>query len=200
MRFFIAATLFASVAGFSQNRTPPLEPDAMSSCNELTILANGANSAVPVGKPKSIQFADYPTRPVAPQRPNEAVISKYDVIEKKKFAQVVRDVVSEGPDFAGRYALVTWGCGTWCWNVVIADVVTGRVYNAPFAAAIGFPSVTPGELIQRRADSSLLVVSGCLDIRNGQQLKADACGTFYFNWSATHLKLIGCEIKDPRPR
>jgi hypothetical protein len=200
MRFFIVATLFASFTGFPQNGTPQSEPDWTSSCNELTIQANGANSAIPIRGPKSIQFADYPAHPVAPKRPYEAVISKYDVIEKKKFAQVVREVVSEGPDFAGRYALVTWGCGTWCWNVVIADVVAGRVYDAPFAAAIGFAEVTPGELIQRRADSSLLVVSGCLEMRNGQQLKAGPCGTFHFNWSANHLRLIGCEMKDPRPQ
>jgi hypothetical protein len=147
-----------------------------------------------------MQFADYPTHPVALQRPSEAVISKYDVTEKGRFLQAVRDVVSDGPDFAGRYAIVTWGCGTWCWNIVIADVVTGRVYDAPFVAAIGFPQVTHGELIQRRADSSLLVVSGCLEMRDGQQLRAGPCGTFYFNWSADRLRLTGCEAKNPKPQ
>ena len=200
MRFFVAATFFAFCGQvFSQDALPSSVPKGMSSCNELAKQSNGTNSVVPVGKPKPIQFTDYPTRPVAPQRPHAAEISKYDVTEKNRFSQAALAVVSEGPDFAGRYAIVTWGCGWWCSNVLIADVVTGRVYEAPFAAVMGFTQITDGELIQRRADSSLLVVCGCLEMRDAQQSGAGPCGTFHFIWSANRLRLIGCEIKSQKP-
>lgn len=36
-----------------------------------------------------------------------------------------------GPNFAGRYALITIGCGTGCRSVYVADVSTGRVFAFP---------------------------------------------------------------------
>jgi hypothetical protein len=70
MRSFIAATLLAFCGQvFSQAVPPSSVPDWTSSCTELAKQANGTGSTVPIGKPKSIRFADYPTHPVAPHRP-----------------------------------------------------------------------------------------------------------------------------------
>lgn len=38
-----------------------------------------------------------------------------------------------GINFAGRYNLATWGCGTGCQSGVITDLSTGKVYNIPSA-------------------------------------------------------------------
>src|ERR1051325_6544677 len=36
-----------------------------------------------------------------------------------------------GPNFAGRYAVVVWGCGTGCAQMGVVDSKTGRVYFPP---------------------------------------------------------------------
>lgn len=37
-----------------------------------------------------------------------------------------------GPNFAGRYAILQFGCGTGCTFVFSSDVSTGRIYDFPY--------------------------------------------------------------------
>jgi hypothetical protein len=37
----------------------------------------------------------------------------------------------QGPNFAGHYTVVEWGCGTACQNHMIVDAITGKVYSLP---------------------------------------------------------------------
>jgi clan AA aspartic protease (TIGR02281 family) len=45
------------------------------------------------------------------------------------FRTRIRNGIQEGSNFAGRYKVIQFGCGTGCSFVVVADVSTGRVYN-----------------------------------------------------------------------
>jgi clan AA aspartic protease (TIGR02281 family) len=47
------------------------------------------------------------------------------------FRTRIRNGIQEGANFAGRYKVIQFGCGTGCSFVIVADVSTGRVYNFP---------------------------------------------------------------------
>ena len=49
----------------------------------------------------------------------------------KDFRTRIRNGIKEGPNFAGRYKVIQFGCGTGCNFVLVADVSTGRVHNFP---------------------------------------------------------------------
>ena len=51
--------------------------------------------------------------------------------EFKNYRTRIRNGIAEGADFAGRYKVIQFGCGTGCSFVLLADVSTGRVYGFP---------------------------------------------------------------------
>ena len=51
--------------------------------------------------------------------------------EFKDFRTRIRNGIREGTNFASRYKVIQFGCGTGCSFVVVADVSTGRVYSFP---------------------------------------------------------------------
>ena len=48
-----------------------------------------------------------------------------------EFRTRIREGMRDGTNFAGHYAIVSWGCGTECVDYVIGDVATGRVFGFP---------------------------------------------------------------------
>jgi len=51
-----------------------------------------------------------------------------------EFRTKIMEGSTEGTNFADRYTLVTWGCGTECQTGVAIDRVTGKLYWLPTAA------------------------------------------------------------------
>jgi len=51
------------------------------------------------------------------------------------FPTRIRQELEKGVNFAGRYSLMTAGCGTYCQMVVITDVITGKVVKQLHAEA-----------------------------------------------------------------
>jgi len=47
------------------------------------------------------------------------------------FRTRIGDDMREGPDFAGHYKVIQFGCGTGCSIVFVGDVASGRVYEFP---------------------------------------------------------------------
>lgn len=68
----------------------------------------------------------------------------------RTFRTRLREGVAGGPNFAGHFALVEWGCGSGCQAGAIVDVRTGRVYDLPEATGFG---------TSYRLDSRLLVLN-----------------------------------------
>ena len=87
-----------------------------------------------------------------------------------------------GPNFAGRYRIIMWGCGSGCVGFFVADAQTGRVYDAPFDY-VDFPvwGVHPYGL-EFKDDSTLLRVGGCLHDKN--------CGVYYYEWTGSQWKIV----------
>ena len=74
------------------------------------------------------RFEDYPVREIY----SGAVARvRLDGRRARMFRTRLREDSRGGPNFAGRYAVVIWGCGTGCAQMGVVDCVTGRVYFPP---------------------------------------------------------------------
>lgn len=171
-------------------------------CTELAKRTN-KGQAMPVLKPvSSLALSQYPAQPVMEPRTGAAIISSS--LGLSEFHRAVRSEAAKGPDFAGRYAIVRWTCGSNCSNQVIADVKTGTRYETPFVGISQCIELTgfATDDIERRADSLMVIVRGSLEIQRdrGSFLDDGPCGTFAYLWQKRHLSLIGCEFSDEANR
>lgn len=103
------------------------------------------------------KFEDYPVReiykgPVAPVR--------LDSRKARMFRTRLREDSRGGPNFAGRYTVVVWGCGTGCAQMGVVDARNGRVYFPP-VEYMDIPDMEDAEVRSRvfRLDSRLLVIT-----------------------------------------
>ena len=132
-------------------------PVALALCVFAVALSVQTADAQARGARRAPRFEDYPVReiykgPVARVR-----------LESRK-AREFRTRLSEdsrgGPNFAGRYAVVVWGCGTGCAQMGVVDSKTGGVYFPP-VEYMDIPDMEDAEVRARwfRLDSRLLVIT-----------------------------------------
>ena len=93
-----------------------------------------------------------------------------------------------GPNFAGQYIVVRWGCGSNCLMMAIADAQTGKVLGSPIPGVgtelyVSMDMMGEGE-IDFRLDSSLMI------FRNACREARSKCGIYYFNLKDDHFNLI----------
>ena len=135
------------------------------------------------------RFEDYPATTSFKGRPAPAKIVSS---KAKLFRSAIRNGASKGPNFAGHYTLVPWGCGSSCRQFAIVDAQNGTVYipagqmvlltdpwtqNDPLAAE---------EPVRFRKDSRLLILVGGGYIGKKPQLK----GKYFYEWRGNDLRLI----------
>jgi hypothetical protein len=106
----------------------------------------------------------------------------------RRFRTNLREGAKEGPNFAGHYTVVTWGCGTACMVFAIVDARTGRVY---------FPNFLPymsasDEAIRYRLDSKLFVADDAPD-PDGNPTNEPRRKTNYYKWQNNRFVLIHTE-------
>lgn len=104
-------------------------------------------------------------------------------------------IEGRGPNFAGHYFVIRWGCGSECVTMAIVDAKTGNVYNPPlsFSASLQVPLDNLSDMdVDFRPDSSLLVLrNGCRDFTNRK-----TCGEYYCNWKDNRFVLVKFVIVD----
>jgi hypothetical protein len=105
-----------------------------------------------------------------------------------------------GPNFAGHYVIVTWGCGSPCLMAAIVDEKNGRVFPPPFHNGPGdsyfqVPWDFPMEPLVYRLDSRLLIANICegnktVQVDGHVGYQSQRCGTHYFVMGDDGPKLI----------
>ena len=129
------------------------------------------------------RFEDFPVTEKFAGKPAPV---KLLTAEARRYRMVIREGAREGPNFAGHFTIVTWGCGAGCVQFAIVDARTGLVYSPRFyvAARTHFDEETdqPDEPLQFRIDSKLLIVSGSPNEKND--------GMYYYSWDGKRLALI----------
>lgn len=138
---------------------------------------------------RSLRFEEYPAPTTFKGKPAPAKIVGPSA---RLFRTVIRRGASEGPNFAGHYTIVSWGCGSSCIMLAIVDARTGAVHipagllqletspwfdNDPFAQE---------EWVQFRKDSRLLVLVGGGYFGKNARRK----GKYFYEWCGDRLRLI----------
>jgi hypothetical protein len=111
---------------------------------------------------------------------------------QRMFRTRIREGAKGGPNFAGRYAVAEWGCGSTCVSIAVIDEKNGAVYDGPFVI-LGYmpvriyPDVPTAESIEQlgvkfELYSRLLIVRGCEEDED--------CASFYYEWSGSKFKLL----------
>ncbi len=102
---------------------------------------------------KSPRYIDHPVGEVFKGQPAPVRI---DTRRARMFRTRLREDAREGPNFAGHYTVVFWGCGTGCAQLAVVDARNGRVFWPPLEY-IDIPDREgdPGY----RLDSRLLVLT-----------------------------------------
>ncbi len=103
-------------------------------------------------------------------------------------------IETRGPNFAGHYFVIRWGCGSDCLMMAIVDAKTGHVYAPPLRGAGTELYVNMDLLGDREIDfhpqSSLMVLRNvCRDARN-------ECGVYSFNWQNDRFVLVKRVLMD----
>ena len=126
------------------------------------------------------RFDQFPSGPIfrgtpAPARPRTRAQLLYRTM--------IRDGAKQGPNFAGHLTVVQWGCGTGCIAIAMVDAKNGELYKLPFdSLMLDADSAVEAEPLSFRLDSGLLIVNACVD--------GEKCGTSYYEWTGTTLKLL----------
>ena len=93
-----------------------------------------------------------------------------------------------GPNFAGHYSVIIWGCGSQCVMMAVADLKTGVVYDPPLSG-VGTELYVPLDNLSEmkteyQPDSSLMILrDACRNFRG-------ECGTYYFIWRDNTFSLV----------
>ncbi len=139
------------------------------------------------------RFKGIPAKPrfTAPPelRPNQQ-LSENDSLPDAdaRYREAVEFDARRGTNFAGRYTIAKWSCGTGCSSNVVVDAGTGELYReVPYATLDLTGTKYTG--LSFRVDSSLLIVEGCLDTDEDQDHTPE-CSRSYYNWVAPRFVLL----------
>lgn len=120
-------------------------------------------------------FARYPATVRFTGRPGP--IDFASDTDARRFRTVLRAGARTGPNFAGAFTIVLWGCGTACRQLAIVSARTGAVYFAPFA--VGYD-------VHYRRTSELLVVDSYTCALQDADLRGPRWRQLY-RWNGTRL-------------
>jgi hypothetical protein len=92
----------------------------------LTSLAAVSLLTMSQGRPR---FQDYPAQ--VRFRGRSAVPDFNSDPSARQFRTVIRTAAARGPNFAGAWTVVIWGCGTSCQSGVMVDARSGQIIDLP---------------------------------------------------------------------
>ncbi len=145
----------------------------------LLIVLILACVAAPAAAGTLPRFAEYP---VSERFTSAPVMPDFSIAPAaKKFMGQIRSGSRNGPNFAGRYTIVDWGCGSECQSFVIVDAKTGAIFQPDVTAAWG--------LLYKR-DSNLLIVNPLIpDVRAGGP-PPEWLVSRYYTWDGRKLTQV----------
>jgi hypothetical protein len=136
---------------------------------------------------ESPRFEDYPIDKVYQGKPKHVNLQSHP--QANKWRTVLRGGAKEGPNFAGHYTIVQWGCGSSCHRFAIIDAETGKVYFPKNISCVSCGWWWEKDCgLQFIKNSNLLVISG-------STCEIGEHGTFYYIWKENDLKFLKFDIE-----
>jgi hypothetical protein len=133
--------------------------------------------------PTTARFQDFPAAGDFRGRP--AAVDFTGNAAAREYRTAIRAGAVNGPNFAGHYTIVGWGCGSACQGWAMVDAASGKVYvdkttgvNAEY------------DVLRFRRDSTLLIVLGA----PGEDRRRD--GIAFYRWNGTALKSLAFFRRD----
>lgn len=121
------------------------------------------SAAVPAQRPKTRpDFKAFGVEKVYTGAPAVPKLSR----SQRTYRTMIRKGAKSKVEFAGHYTVPRWGCGSGCSTFVIADSITGTVYDS---FSVSDPSLAwmekhgEQERIEFRPNSRLLKINGCIN-------------------------------------
>lgn len=155
-------------------------------------------SAAAAQRNRTPSFGSYPAKI---ERKTAKTIDFRNSPGASTFRTRLRDALKGEVNFAGRYILTGWGCGTGCSYSAVIDARTGRVWFPDQLAGV---SVWMGEqdgdleTFTFRKNSRLLIIRGTAGpMEDGDS--AASQGVYYYEWRANKLRLIKFVPDENRP-
>jgi hypothetical protein len=173
--FGIVAIIFTSITA---------KADEGKNCYPIT-----AKDLVREGAPR---FDQYPAKVEQIRHPAKPKLHSHMA---RRYRTMLRRGVAEGPNFAGHYAVVVWGCGTDCRVFAVVNLKSGKViFPDDFDAVVFWHRVkaddfeqagaSPSRMLRYKIDSRLLIVVGAINEGEGKE------GAFYYLLQGGKLKRI----------
>jgi hypothetical protein len=140
------------------------------------------------GQRKPPRSEDYPVSKseIYKGRPAPVVLNSK---RARMYRTVLRRGARKGPNFAGRYTIVTWGAGLGTFSMAVVDAKTGRVYFPPFeevgSSDYGLPYVDTGNNPAWRIDSKLFAFVGVPD---GKDNRGE--GMYLYTFAGGRFRLV----------
>ena len=129
------------------------------------------------GREKLPRFEDFPATEFSNNK-NITVDINSDPVGRMFRSAIRHSVKIDGINFAGKYSIVEWGCGSTCQSGAIVDADTGHVYPLPGIMASGF---------EARKDSNLLIQNPLSMQGNWREWYR----MLYWEWKGNRYKLVG---------
>lgn len=145
----------------------------------VVLFVGTLNVAAQTGIPR---FNDYPVNERYTGKTAPLVLSR----AARQFRTRLRQAAAEKPNFAGRFIVTTWGCGTECIEGAIIDAKTGRVFMLPFSLCCWAPGTVDDNFkpLEFRLNSNLIALSGARDEKDGDY------GTRFYRFQNRRLVLV----------
>jgi hypothetical protein len=127
-----------------------------------------------IAKCSNFKFEEYSVKEIYEGEISEL---KFETVpDYYDFDSDIKSKAQEGPNFAGKYTIITWSCGDSCQRNIIIDSQTGEFLD-DFFSSWGS---------EYKIDSSLLISE--LGVNKGEEIK-------YYNFENERLKIV-CEIDE----
>lgn len=133
----------------------------------VTVWGQAGGSAVP-------RFEDFPAGAVFNGKPAPPRLVQ---ARDRAFRTRIREGAASGPNFAGHFTIVEWGCGSACVSIAVLDAKDGAIIHPVPFEILGWgmqmryedkysPLQDRFRPLSYRTDSRLLTVRGCPEDEN----------------------------------
>jgi hypothetical protein len=170
----------------------------------VSLMAMSASAQRPVALPR---FEDFP---VSQSFKGTPATPTFQTAEQQQYRTRIREGVlmgrgvwtgtwkdakeRKGPNFAGHYFVIRWGCGSDCLMMAIVDAETGKVSASPIPGGGSELFVSMDIMSDREIDFRLN--SSLMIFRNACRGARTECGVYYFNWKDNHFDLVKKRLVD----
>jgi hypothetical protein len=137
------------------------------------------------------KYETFPTQTVSNLKPAKVNLKSHP--RASRYRTRIREGAAKGPNFAGHFTIIGWGCGTSCVQWAITDAQTGSVYFPPDEiASISTVHVITAEDesephfygLRFRKDSTLLMILGAPNEYDSRE------GILFYQWTGRAFKFL----------